>query len=314
MNPGTGKRKGVEMDINMNAVYKSVEEAVRRLFGEDVFVRSSVSLSGGDINVAAMLELTNGQKVFIKSNKSKGIDFFKAEVQGLSAINSTNTISVPKVLGLGVDSDMGAFLILEYVETVRKTKGYWGIFADELAAMHKADTSKYLTHGRYGFLNDNYIGFRNQINTAYDSWVDFFRECRLRPGFEGAESYFDTGMKKSINKLIDRLDKWLIEPDRPSLLHGDLWGGNVITGNDGKAWLIDPAVYVGHMEADLAMTELFGGFSGEFYSEYRTSGLISEGYEDRRKIYNLYHLLNHLISFGRSYYGAVANTVKYYAG
>ena len=121
------------------------------------------------------------------------------------------------------------------------------------------------------------------------------------------------GAKKSNNRfekrLMEHLDEYLVEPEQPSLLHGDLWGGNFLTGPDGQAWLIDPAPYVGCAEADIAMTELFGGFSGAFYSAYRESGLLMPGYEDRRDIYNLYHMLNHLNLFGGSYLLAVKKMI-----
>ena len=106
----------------------------------------------------------------------------------------------------------------------------------------------------------------------------------------------------------------MIEPKHPSLLHGDLWSGNIITGNDGKAWLIDPAVYVGHAEADIAMTELFGGFPRAFYDAYKESGMLQPEYGRRRDIYNLYHLLNHLNLFGRTYLSSVRRVIEGYAG
>ena len=135
---------------------------------------------------------------------------------------------------------------------------------------------------------------------------------RLSPQFKAAERYFDPDMKERISKLLERIDDLLVEPKAPALIHGDLWGGNFIDGDDGSAWLIDPAAYVGHPEADIAMTELFGGFAPRFYHAYRESGLIDEGYETRRDIYNLYHLLNHLNIFGGGYLGAVAGIVKRY--
>ncbi|SFA86912.1 Fructosamine-3-kinase [Acetitomaculum ruminis DSM 5522] len=301
------------MDIK-NFGYGSLDEAIKALNKDSTTITGSVKLSGGDINEAYMLKLSNDKRVFLKSNKSKETEFFEAEAQGLLAIHATKTIAVPQVLCGGNDSDRGAFLILEYLDNVGKVKGYWSIFAEELANMHKADAVNFVKAGKYGFLNNNYIGSRKQINTSYDKWVDFFRECRLIPLFENAETYFDNSMIKNINRLLDNLDKWLLEPERPSLLHGDLWSGNFITGNDGKAWLIDPAVYVGHAEADIAMTELFGGFVEEFYHTYADSKLLGYGYEDRRNLYNLYHLLNHLISFGGSYYDPVIRIIKYYIG
>ena len=110
------------------------------------------------------------------------------------------------------------------------------------------------------------------------------------------------------------LDRFLEEPERPSLVHGDLWSGNMITGNDGKGWLIDPAVYYGHPEVDIAMTELFGGFPRAFYEAYEDTGMLQPGYGDRRDLYNLYQLLNHLNMFGRGYLPEVRRILKRYAG
>ncbi|MCR5604923.1 MAG: fructosamine kinase family protein [Lachnospiraceae bacterium] len=139
-----------------------------------------------------------------------------------------------------------------------------------------------------------------------------FRECRLIPQFKMAERYFDNTEVKSIMRLLEKLDDVLIEPESPSLIHGDLWTGNSIMGRNGKAWLIDPAVYVGHSEADIAMTELFGRLPNDFYSEYMSVYPMQPGYQDRRNLYNLYHLLNHLNLFGRSYLSEVVSIIKYY--
>lgn len=167
--------------------------------------------------------------------------------------------------------------------------------------MHQASTAGMVSNGKYGFDCDNYIGRRRQVNTGYDSWIGFFRDCRLEPQFQDADRYFDREDWKRIGRFLDHIDDILVEPEYPSLLHGDLWSGNVITGNDGGAWLIDPAVYVGHAEADLAMTELFGGFPQAFYDAYKEAAPLQPGYERRRDVYNLYHLLNHLNMFGRMY-------------
>ena len=150
------------------------------------------------------------------------------------------------------------------------------------------------------------------MNTAYDSWIDFFRECRLKPQFESAAPYFDQSDQKKISRILERADRILIEPEHPSLLHGDLWSGNVIAGNDGRAWLIDPAVYVGHAEADIAMTELFGGFSPSFYGAYCEAAPMQPGYHRRRNLYNLYHLLNHLNLFGQAYLSSVKHIINEY--
>ena len=151
-----------------------------------------------------------------------------------------------------------SFLLLEFIDGKRRIAEYWETFACQLAAMHRAAAEELVAGGSYGFICDNYIGSGRQVNTASESWIAFFRDCRLEPQFRKAEDYFDRAERKKISKLLEHLEDFLVEPKQASLLHGDLWSGTVITGNDGKAWLIDPAVYVGHAEADLAMTELFG--------------------------------------------------------
>ena len=202
--------------------------------------------------------------------------------------------------------------VVKDLSSADRAQYFWDMFGQSFAAMHMADTSAFVSGGRYGFDTDNYIGATVQINSPRDSWIDFFRDCRLHPQFKMTERYFDDADVKKILRLLDRLPELLIEPDHPSLLHGDLWSGNYIVGNDGKAWLIDPAVYVGHSEADLAMTELFGRFPAGFYNAYYTVNPIDPGYKDRRDLYNLYHLINHLNLFGGTYYSAVINTIDYY--
>lgn len=153
---------------------------------------------------------------------------------------------------------------------------------------------------------DNYIGAAIQINTPKKSWVEFFRECRLLPQLRMADRYLDAGLRRKADRLLAHLDRYLREPEFPSLVHGDLWGGNVLCGSDGRAWLIDPAAYVGDFETDLAMTELFGRFPPAFYRAYQEENPVDGEYQERKPIYQLYHLLNHLNLFGRSYLGSVA--------
>ena len=287
--------------------FSSIQEALQSLFGAEVKYTDRVS--GGDINDSFELRLTTGEKVFMKSNRKFGAEFFAAEAAGIAAIARTGAIGTPGVLGCGADNGR-AFLLLEYIESGRKVSGYWEIFGRQLAQIHNADTSEFVTG--YGFGGDNYIGYNRQINTPRESWIDFFRDCRLEPQFRMAERFFDAGERKRIGQLLDRLESFLVEPEHPSLLHGDLWSGNFMTGADGRAWLIDPAVYVGHAEADIAMTELFGGFAKEFYASYREAAPMQPGYEDRRDLYNLYQLLNHLNMFGGSYLSSVKRILRRY--
>lgn len=292
--------------------FTSLTGAICSLFGEGTKIEKASRISGGDINEAYGLVLTGGRRIFMKSNSKENASFFAAEAEGLSTIARTKTIGTPQILGFGVDEDRGgySFLLLEFIFGGNRNADYWEDFARQLSDMHRASTIGLIARGKYGFDGDNYIGRRRQINEGYDNWTDFFRDCRLEPQFRDAERYFEKEDWKRIGRMLDHLDEILVEPEYPSLLHGDLWGGNVITGNDGRAWLIDPAVYVGHAEADLAMTELFGGFPKAFYDAYQEASPLQAGYEHRRDVYNLYHLLNHLNMFGRMYLSAVKNIIR----
>lgn len=271
-------------------------------------LRSAAPVSGGDINDAFRLTLTDGTRVFMKANRGADPAFFQAEADGLEAIRATSAIRVPGVIAMGEDERYGAFLLLEWVEAARPAADYWEVFGRELAAMHGAPA------GRFGWDADNFIGASPQLNARRDSWIAFFRDCRLAPQFRRAEHWFDAADRRRVTCLLDHLEDHLTEPAHPALLHGDLWSGNFITGGDGHAWLIDPAVYVGHPEADLGMTQLFGGFRPAFYDAYREASPLHPGYAQRRDLYNLYHLLNHLNLFGEGYLGSVLSVVRRYGG
>lgn len=300
--------------MNPDAIpyFLSLDDALTCLFGNNIKILRSDRIAGGDINEAYRLALSDGTNIFMKANRKENDSFFAAEVAGLTAIAKTGTIGSPHILCRGTDEGRNgcSFLLLEYVDRKGRVADYWETFAYELAAMHKAETAEFVTGGVYGFASDNYIGSGCQENAAHESWVAFFRDCRLVPQFRRAAGYFDAVCLKKIDRLLETLDCILVEPDYPSLLHGDLWSGNVIAGNDGKAWLIDPAVYVGHAEADLAMTELFGGFPRIFYDAYNEAVPIQPDYSRRRDLYNLYHLLNHLNLFGQTYLPSVKRIIE----
>ena len=292
--------------------YGSLKEALIGIFGEDVRVKDRRAVYGGDANEAYSLYLSNGETFFVKANSVERADFFRAEAEGISAIRSTGAIRVPRIYATGADEGY-SFLLMEYIDSAREVEGFWEKLGTDLARMHKADTAAFSKSGKYGFNRDNYIGAGYQKNAVKDSFIEFFAECRLRPQFELAEKYFDDDMGRKINRLLDTLDRYLIEPDMPSLLHGDLWSGNFMADEKGMPMLIDPAVYVGCNEADIAMTELFGGFDKRFYDSYFGFIGMVPGYDDRRDLYNLYHLLNHLNLFGSSYLYAVVRTIERYS-
>lgn len=303
------------MKITLPPHHTSLAQALVSLYGNSVAITETDRLSGGDINKAYGLTLNTGAHIFMKANSKANADFFTAEAAGLSAIEATGVIKTPEILCTGTDDgeDVGySFLLLKFIKSAKPRTDYWETFARDLAALHKADTKIFEISGKFGFFQNNFIGARAQNNTPSDSWISFFRDNRLAPQFKDADSYFTAEDRTKITKLLDHLEDFLIEPNQPSLLHGDLWSGNVMCGPEGKAMLIDPAAYIGHAEADLAMTELFGGFPEKFYDAYREANPLEPGYENRRDLYNLYQLLNHLNLFGPTYLGPVLSIVDEY--
>lgn len=288
--------------------FESLENALKTIFGEANIVSNQV-ISGGAINQARKLTLSNGQIVFLKFNQLDTLPFFKTEVTSLDALRNTHTIGIPQVYAYGIDSKQNmAFILLEYISS---SKDYdWKTFGHELAQMHLASTNHAVQNGTYGFLEDNFIGSMPQKNTPHDSWIEFYMEERLKPQFEWAASYFNSQEQERIQVYFEKAKTYLIEPTFHSLLHGDLWIGNTTVGNNGKVWLIDPGSYVGHYEAELAMTELYGGYPNLFYQSYREIIPYEEGYEIRRDIYNLYHTVNHLNIFGERFYQDTLNLIE----
>lgn len=295
----------------MERDYKSVADAVRDIFGAAVAIVERSPVSGGDINETSRLSLSNGAEIFAKCNRGVGADFFRAEAHGLAALREAGA-NVPEVLGLGASETGEAFLLLSYEHSGRRVSDFWEKLGHGLAHLHSARAETFVHGGACGFYEDNYIGRTVQCNTPHDNWAEFFRDDRLGAQMTLADRYFDAGDRRLCRNLLDHLAKFLPEPAFPSLLHGDLWSGNVMPDREGAPMFIDPAVYVGHHEADLAMTELFGGFSPVFYAAYHEIIPKEDGYADRRDIYNLYHLLNHLNLFGGSYLASVRRILKRY--
>ena len=293
------------------SVFHSLDEAIHNLSGSDRHIAERRNVSGGDINESCMLILDDGTRLFMKTNSVPAFDNFSAEAEGLSAMRETGTVRVPELLGIGTDPQGFSFLLLEYIESGKASGKYWDELGRSLAQMHRTPCDE---KAAFGWRRDNYIGARRQTNSWNAGWIQFFRDCRLAPQFRDADRWFDAGDRRRTEYLLSHLDYFLIEPEKPALVHGDLWSGNVMPGKDCSAWLIDPAVYYGHPEVDLAMSELFGGFAGGFYKAYEEVNPLKPGYKDRRDLYNLYQLLNHLNMFGSVYLSSVRQIVKKYAG
>lgn len=248
--------------------------------------------AGGCIHRSYVLE-GGGRRFFSKINERSQSDSFAAESDGLEALAAAG-VRVPAPLGRG-ETRKDAFLVLEYLEL--RGNGDYCALGRALAAVHSAQRED------YGWHRDNYIGATPQLNRRSSSWTDFWRDARLSPQLELAGS---NGLGKALlkkgEKLIAALPQLLAgHAPAPSLLHGDLWGGNAGFLADGSPFLFDPAVYFGDREADLAMTELFGGFPRDFYAAYREVAPLDPGYAARKDLYNLYHVLNHANLFGGGY-------------
>ena len=301
----------------MNSNYLSLASAIHALYGEDVSVINRRAVSGGDCNHAFLLVLSNGTNIFMKANDIGNLSFFQCEAYGLSAIKKAGQIAVPNVLALGIDETLQfAFLLMDYIEQGEKKADFFEVFGRELASLHRYNPSEYVPEGfSFGFLQDNIIGFRPQINTPHKDWISFYREYRLAPQIKDAADagYLSHEDMQKAETVMQKLDTLLIEPEQPSLVHGDLWGGNYMADADGKPVLIDPAAYVGHREVDLAMSSMFGGFPYAFYHAYEETYPLQDGYEDRRPLYDLYQMLNHLNQFGRSYLSAVRRILDHYS-
>lgn len=301
-------------------LFYSLEELINDVFGQDISIIRMDSVPGGDINNAYRLSLSNEDSLFVKTNSVNNLNFFLTESGGLRALRSLKKIGVPEVLGAGTDEQRGiSFLALEYIESSSRTPSYWENFGHQLAGLHRAECRAYVddeeSGAKFGFYEDNYIGATPQKNYPEKSWVDFYRECRLLPQITMAEKYFDPAVRKKADWLLEHLDLYLREPEFPSLLHGDLWSGNMMCGKGGKVWIIDPAAYVGDFEADLAMTQMFGSLPERFYAAYNEVNSIDKtGYAQRRKLYDLYQLLNHLNLFGSTYLGSVVDIINMYTG
>ncbi len=258
-------------------------------------IREAHAVGGGCINETVWI--TDGQqRYFVKLNVPDGIAMFEAEADGLMEIHRTQTIRVPLPICYGHDKK-SAWLVLEYLHLRSGRPASSSKLGVQLAAMHR------VTAPQFGWNRHNTIGQTPQINTYTTNWTDFWRTYRLGYQLDLAGKNGHLGkLQKLGEQLLVNLDSFLAgATPRPSLLHGDLWSGNHAFDNGGKPVLFDPAVYYGDRETDIAMTELFGGFSSDFYSAYQHEYPLDSGYNVRKLIYNLYHILNHLNLFGSSY-------------
>ena len=300
------------------ALPEAVADAVRRAAGLVVAVRP---VGGGDVSRAARVETATGP-VFVKWGRGPAGQTYAAEAEGLAALAEAAgpDVVVPAPL-VHVAPRGGApgVLVLPWIQRGAPTAGDWGRLGRALADLHRAPAPG----EGYGWATDNWIGSKPQRNGWAPSWPAFFGERRLRAQAETVRERgaWDPGWDRMLDRLVARLPEVLPAAPPRSLLHGDLWAGNAVPTGDGRSAapssatfaLIDPAVSVGHREADLAMTELFGGFAPPFYAGYREAWPLEPGYPDRREVYNLFHLTNHL-THGPGYRAPVERTLRRFGG
>ena len=272
-------------------------------------VRAIQSVGGGDVSRAARVE-TAGGTVFVKWAHGEAGRTYAAEADGLAALADAAgpDLVVPAPLAVRAsDGDEPGVLVLPWIERGPATAIGWRRFGAALAGLHRAEAPG----DGYGWAEDNWIGSKPQRNGWGASWPVFFGERRLRAQAETVRQRgaWDPGWDGLLDRLVARLPDLLPATPPRSLLHGDLWAGNALPTSDGRFSIIDPAVSVGHREADLAITELFGGFSGPFYEGYREAWPLEPGYPERREVYNLFHLTNHL-THGAGYRQPVERTLR----
>jgi fructosamine-3-kinase len=271
---------------------------------------ASHPLSGGDINEAFALELTDGRRVFLKTNAHADPAMFPVEARGLAWLAEARCIRVPQVVAAAPGTgDAPGFLALELIESARRCSDFDALLGRGLAALHRFGAPA------FGLDHDNFIGRLPQSNRPQASWSEFYWQERLRPQLEraGKAGRLPGSVRKRFDHLAERLAEWVGPEEPPSRLHGDLWGGNLHVDERGLPCLIDPAVYGGHREVDLAMMRLFGGFGQRVFDAYHEAFPLAPEHEQRVALYQLYPLLVHVNLFGGSYAGQVARALEPYS-
>lgn len=277
----------------MQALIRHLEQET----GRSLQSHRLTSVGGGDINSAYQLQ-TADISWFIKLNRAGLAEMFVAEAAGLQELAKTGQVRVPEVICFG-QFQRHAYLVLNYIELDTLRGQSASIFGQQLARLHRQPQAF------FGWPRDNTIGSTPQHNGRYDDWVEFWRQQRLAKQLQFAATNGYAGVLQAQGeKLLAELDGFFSDyRPQPALLHGDLWGGNAAADSQGNPVVFDPACYYGDREADIAMTELFGGFGRDFYAAYQAEYPLDAGYKTRKTLYNLYHILNHLNLFGRGYLG-----------
>ncbi len=267
-------------------------------------VRDARSIGGGDISEAWRVELGDGRAIFVKTNEGADPEMFPREAEGLAWLGEARALRVPEVLAVSAD-----YLALELVEPGRRAPDFADRLGRGLAALHRFGAEG------FGWREDNFIGSLPQENDREPDWASFYVRRRLEPQLRMA---IDGGrasreLRRGLERLFARMDALVGPGEPPARLHGDLWSGNCHVGEDGAPVLIDPAVYGGHREIDLAMMQLFGGFSDRVFAAYDEAYPLASGWRERVPLYQLYPLMVHVNLFGGGYSSSVERILARYA-
>ena len=282
-----------------------LQQHLEILLGEPI--KAVTPVSGGDISNAHKVETAHARYFVKSSSGSSALAMYEAEAKGLLQLAATNTVAVPKVYTTRRFTGY-SYLVMEFVESKRPSKRNLELFGQQLAQLHRAQTD-----ALFGNDHDNFIGSLPQSNRQHIDWATFYAKERLWPQLKMAVKsnlLSDTQLPNTEN-ILNTCQQFFGDV-APSLLHGDLWGGNYLISTDGTPYLIDPAVYVGHSEVDLAMSRLFGGFGNGFYNAYHEIIPPHENQQELNDLYQLYYLLVHLNLFGSSYQGSVLRVLQRY--
>lgn len=282
-------------------VQHGVLKLLRSTTSASVRLQNFSFIQGGCINAGGKIETSAGQ-FFLKWNDAqKYPNMFEAEARGLTILRAPHVINIPLVIGYE-EEDAFQFILLEFIESESKSRNFWTTLGNQLAALH------HITSAQAGLDHSNYIGSLPQYNTMQPSWTDFFITQRLDPQLKLMENP-DRSLVRQFETLYNKLPCLLVE-EKHALLHGDLWSGNLLVNERGEPCLIDPAVYYGNREMELAFTQLFGGFDQAFYSGYQERYPLQPGFPDRAQLYNLYPLLVHANLFGGGYLAQVKSILR----
>ncbi|MGB3534310.1 MAG: fructosamine kinase family protein [Microcoleaceae cyanobacterium] len=281
-------------------MWDKIANHISQVTGESFKISDRRSVSGGCINQG--YRLSNGSRhYFVKLNQASQVAMFEAEMLGVQQMYSTQTIRVPQPLCWGT-AEKSAYIVLEWIEMGGgSNRSAMAEMGRQLAQMHQWQPDKeYPGYSQFGWDINNTIGSTPQINTWTENWIEFWIEYRINYQLKLAQK-----RGKNFNqaeRLLNKIPEILADYNpKPSLVHGDLWGGNASVTSDGEPVIFDPAAYFGDREVDIAMTELFGSFSATFYQGYQEVWPLEPGYERRKTLYNLYHILNHFNLFGGGY-------------